>query len=68
MIVFTEEEVTELADIILRKIDRDKRFDRYTDGDIATILGQCIMQVGMNCMANSETEEEEALEDGGMAS
>jgi len=68
MIVFTEEEITGLADIVIRKIDRDKRFDQYTDGQIAAILGQCIMQVGMACAMNEEQEEEEAMEDGGMAS
>jgi hypothetical protein len=57
MIVFTEEELTNLADIILRKIDKDKRFDQYTDGQIVTILGQTIMQVGMNCMMNEQEEE-----------
>jgi hypothetical protein len=62
MIVFTEEELTNLADIILRKIDKDKRFDQYTDGQIVTILGQTIMQVGMNCMMN-ETEQETSDED-----
>jgi len=67
MIVFTEEELTNLAEIIIKKIDRDKRFDQYTDGQIVTILGQTIMQIGMNCMMN-EPEEEEALDEGGMAS
>lgn len=67
MIVFTEEELAETAHIILRKIDRDKRFDRYTDGDLVTILGSVIMQIGIRCMEN-EQQEEEALDEGGMAS
>jgi len=67
MIVFTEEELTETAHIILRKIDRDKRFDRYTDGDLVTILGSVIMQIGIRCMEN-EQQEEETLDEGGMAS
>ena len=66
MIVFTEEELTETAHIILRKIYRDKRFDRYLDGDIVTILGSAIMQIGIRCM--EQEEQEEAVDDGGMAS
>lgn len=66
MIVMTAEEIDELAGIVLKKIDKDKRFDRYTDMEIVTILGTAIMQIGAN-VALAYVEEEEALEDGGMA-
>jgi hypothetical protein len=69
MIVLTADELDELGHLVLRKIDKDKRFDRYTDLEIVTILGTSIMIVGANvALADSEQEEEEALEDGGMAS
>jgi hypothetical protein len=70
MIVLTADELDELGHLVLKKIDKDKRFDRYTDLEIVTILGVSIMIVGANvALADSEEqEEEEALEDGGMAS
>ncbi len=66
MIVMTAEEIDGLAGIVLKKIDKDKRFDRYSDMEIVTILGTAIMQIGAN-VALAYVEEEEALEDGGMA-
>ena len=69
MLVMTAEEIDEMAGIILKKIDKDKRFDRYTDLEIVALLGTAIMQVGANvALAYAEEQEEEALEDGGMAS
>lgn len=61
MIVLTADELDELAGIVLKKIDRDKRFDRYTDCEIVTILGVAIMQVGAN-VANAYNEQEETSE------
>jgi hypothetical protein len=69
MIILTETEIDDMADIVLKKIDKDKRFDRYTDLEIVTILGMAIMQVGANVAnAYEEQEQEEALDEGGMAS
>jgi hypothetical protein len=69
MIILTETEIDDMADIVLKKIDKDKRFDRYTDLEIVTILGMAIMQVGANVAnAYEEPEQEEALDEGGMAS
>ena len=67
MLVMTAEEIDEMAAIVLKKIDKDKRFDRYTDLEIVAILGTTIMRVGAN-VALAYAEEEEAIEDGGMAS
>jgi hypothetical protein len=62
MIVLTAEELDNLSGIILKKIDRDKRFDRYSDLEIVTILGVAIMQVGSNVAEQYEQEEETADE------
>jgi hypothetical protein len=67
MLVMTADELEELGHMVLKKIDKDKRFDRYTDLEIVAILGTTIMLVGMN-VATTYAEEEEAIEDGGMAS
>lgn len=70
MILLTESELDEMAGLVLKKIDRDKRFDRYTDLEIVTILSTTIMQIGAN-IANAyaeQQEEEEALDEGGIAS
>ena len=68
MILLTETEIGEMAGIVLKKIDKDKRFDRYTDLEVVAILGTAIMQVGANVALAYEEEQEEAIEDGGMAS
>jgi hypothetical protein len=58
MIIFTEEELTETAHVILKKIDKDKRFDRYSDGDLVAILGVAIMQIGIRCMEQETSDED----------
>jgi hypothetical protein len=63
MIVLTAEELDSLAEIVLKKIDRDKRFDRYTDCEIVTILGMCIMQIGANVAESYKEMEETSDED-----
>ena len=69
MIVLTADELDELGHLVLKKIDKDKRFDRYTDLEIVAILGTTIMQVGANvALAYVEEQSEEAVDDGGMAS
>lgn len=69
MIVLTESEINEMAERVIIKIDKDKKFDRYTDMEIVVILGVAIMQVGAKVgIAYAEEEQEEAMEDGGMAS
>ena len=68
MIVLTADELDELGHLVLKKIDKDKRFDRYTDLEVVAILGTAIMIVGANVALSNVEEEEEALEDGGMAS
>lgn len=69
MILLTESELDEMAGLVLKKIDKDKRFDRYTDLEIVTILSTVIMQIGANIAnAYAEQQEEEALDEGGIAS
>jgi len=62
MIVLTAQELDEMSSIVLKKLDRDKRFDRYSDLEIVTILGVAIMQVGANVAEQYEQEEETADE------
>lgn len=62
MIVLTEEELENVSLIIMKKIDKDKRFDRYTDGEIITILGHVIMRIGRNIAINDMEEMSEEMD------
>jgi hypothetical protein len=68
MLLLTEAELDEMSGIILKKIDRDKRFDRYTDTEIVAILGVCIMQVGANVAEEYNRQEEETADENWQAS
>jgi len=63
MIVLTADEIDKMAGLVLTKIDKDKRFDRYTDLEIVTILGIAIMQIGANVNESYRESEETSDED-----
>lgn len=57
MITLTEDEAQVMAQHLLKKIDKDKKFDKYTDGEVVSILSFTIMMIGANIMAGIYEDE-----------
>jgi len=57
MITLTEDEAQAMAQHLLKKIDKDKKFDKYTDGEIVAILSFTIMMIGANIMSGIYEDE-----------
>lgn len=59
MITMTEEEAFHMANRILTKMAKDKKFDKYSEGEIVAILSCAIMQIGMNISDEIHEEEQQ---------
>jgi hypothetical protein len=44
----TEKELDVMSEIVINKLGRDKKFAKYTSMEIAAILSNCIMQIGID--------------------
>ena len=51
MITLTEDEAQAMAQHLLKEIDKDKKFDKYSYGEIVAILSFTIMMIGANIMS-----------------
>lgn len=66
MINLTEQELEHFGELIIKKVIDDKRFDKYNNEEIATMLAYVIMMIGKSSKDNIEDNEEvEHLEDYG---
>jgi len=52
MIILYEDEAQTMAEHLLKKIDKDKKFDKYTQGEIVSILSFAIMAIGADLMSS----------------